>query len=188
MCTDLLKMMDSYGVLKRFYLKCIDDMERIPDGLERVPTLIVVGVGKPLVAKEAVSWFNQMRPMFVQENVEMQQKRIINNMMRNNIAGGPKGYAQGEYDGISDTFAYTDVDMAQPKTFCDYGKGGEDVIYTPPRDGAKMVEADQKKYVLDLESERKRHEVEYSTVMKRDQIDAVMNRERDTLMREKLGI
>jgi len=188
MCTDLLKMMDSYNILNRFNLKCIDDMLQIPAGLERVPTLVVVGIDKPLVAKEAVMWFNQMRPMFVQQNVEMQQKRIMHRISRNNVNGGPKGYAQGEYDGISDTFAYTDVDIPQPKAFCDYGKNSEDVIFTPPKDRGKIVEAEQKRFVKDLECERKKNDLEYSNVMKRDQVDAVMNREHDNLMREKLGI
>lgn len=186
MCTDLLKMMDSYGVLNQFYLKCIDDMPQIPPGLDRVPTLIVVGVNKPLVAKEAVVWFDGMRAVFQQQNAMMQDKRIIYNIMRNDLAG-PKGYAQGEYDGVSDAFAYTDVDMAQPKTFCEYGND-KDVIYTPPVEQGKVNRSEQERVTRDLASKRKKQEEEFTTLMKREQIDAVMTRERELLMKERLGI
>lgn len=191
MCTDLLKMMDSYKILNQFLLKCIDDMQQVPPGLKRVPTLIVVGVDKPLVAKEAVNWFNNMRPIFAQQSLDMQNKRIMYNIMRNSMQGmhGPKGYAQGEYDGVSDSFAYTDVDMAQPKTFCEYGNDSN-AIYTPPKEDDKfrIKEGEQNRNIKELEQLRKQQESEYTSIMKREQIEAVMNKEREGLMRERLGI
>lgn len=191
MCNDLIKLMDSYGVLNQFLLKCIDDMPQLPPGLERVPTLIVVGINKPLVGKEAINWFDNMRPIFAQRNLDMQNKRIMYNIMRNNMQAmnGPKGYAQGEYDGISDSFAYFDVDMAQPKVYCEYGND-KDIIYTPPKEDntLKIRRNEQEKNIKDLEQIRKRQELEYSCIMKREQIDAVMNKEREKLMRERLGI
>lgn len=189
MCTDLLRMMDSYKILNQFLLRCIDDMKQLPPGLERVPTLIVVGVNKPLVAKEAVKWFNDMRPILFQQSAEMQNKKIMYNIMRNNMQtlNGPKGYAQGEYDGVSDSFAYTDVDMAQPKTFCEYGND-KNVIYTPPRENIKIKETEQLQNIQDLERMRSQQEKEYSSIMKREQIEAVMAKEREQLMKNRLGI
>ena len=189
MCTDLLKMMHSYNLLNQFLLRCVDDMQQFPPGLERVPTLIVVGIDKPLVAKEAINWFNSMRPIFSQQSQDMQNKRIMYNIMKNNIQAnnGPKGYAHSEYDGISDSFAYCDIDMAQPKTFCEYGND-IDAIYTPEKENYVIKQDEQNKNIRQLEQIRKQQETEYSNIMKKEQIDAVMNKERETLMRERLGI
>jgi hypothetical protein len=191
MSTDLLKMMDSYGVLNQFLLRCIDDMLNPPPGLERVPTLVVVGIDKPLVAKEAVQWFNGMRPIFMQQCADMQNKRIMYNIMKNSMQmiQGPKGYAEGEYNGISDSFAYTDLDMAQPKTFCEYGND-KDAIYTPEPEnkGDKIRKEEQNRSIRELEQMRRQQETECSTIMEKERVEAVMNKEREKLMRDRLGI
>lgn len=189
MCTDLLKMMDDYKIINNFLLRCIDDMETLPSGLERVPTLIIAGIDKPLIAKEAIKWFNDMRPIFIQQCNDMQNKRILYGIMKNSMEAinGPKGYTQGEYDGVSDSFAYTDVDMAQPKTFCEYGND-KDAILTPPKEEYKIRKDEQDNNVRNLEQSRKQQETEYTSIMKREQIESVMNKERNKLMRERLGI
>jgi len=190
MCIDLLKMMDSYGVINQFCLKCIDDMAQMPPGLERVPTLIIVGVNRPFVAKDAITWFNNMRPIFMQQNTDMQNKKIMYNIMRNNMQAisGPKGYIQAEHDGISDGFAYTDLDSAQPKTYYEYNETNKDFIYTPPKEDMRMNRTEQDKLVKSIEAERKKYESECATNMRRDQIIAVMNTEKDQLIKNKLGI
>lgn len=191
MCTDLLKMMDSYGVINQFLLKCIDDMDvsHLPPGLERVPTLIVIGIDKPLVAKEAVDWFNGMRPIFMQQKADMQNKKIMFNIMKNNVqmANGPKAFSQSEYSGLSDSFAYTDVDLAQPKAFCGYNDD-KDVIFTPPDENTKIQKDEQERKIREYEQIRKRQESDYNTIMRQGQIDAIMNAEKEKLLREKLGI
>jgi len=191
MCTDLLKLMDSHGVLNKFFLKCIDDMETLPKGLERIPTLIVVGINKPLVAREAMEWFDSMRPIFSQQNNDMLSKKIMFNIMKNNTEAntGPKGYVHCEYDGISDTFAYTNTDMAQPKTFCEFEKDGT-VIYTPPCEDKSMAikDTEQKRYINDLQRTRKQQESEFTNIMRQGQVDAVINRERTQMTKNRLGI
>ena len=191
MCTDLLKLMDSYGVLNKFFLKCIDDMEILPKGLERIPTLIVVGVNKPLVAREAMEWFDSMRPMFSQQNNDMLSKKIMFNIMKNNTEAnnGPKGYVHCEYDGVSDSFAYTNTDLAQPKTFCEFENDGS-VIYTPQSEDKTMAikDSEQKRYINDLQKNRKQQESEFSNIMRQGQIDAVIDRERTQMTKNRLGI
>lgn len=188
MCTNLLKLMDNYKVLNKFLLKCVDDMPELPRGLERVPTLIVVGIDKPLVAKEAMIWFDNMRPIFAQQCADIQNKQIMYNIMKNNQLAmkGPKGYAEEEYHGISDSFAYFDVDMPQPKTFCEYGNE-KDAIYTPPIDD-KIKSDEQKRYIQKLEQDRRKQEGELVSIMKKEQIEAIMNNEREKLLKERLGI
>ena len=84
LCIDLIRMMDNYSILNRFFLKCIDDMDatQIPNGLDRVPTLIISGIDKPLVANEAVKWFNDNRPYLIQQT-RIANKKIIYNITKN---------------------------------------------------------------------------------------------------------
>lgn len=191
MCTDLLKMMDSYNILGQFILKCIDDMPTPPAGLERVPTLIIGGINKIYVAKDAVMWFNSMRSVFIQQNADMQNKKIMYNIIKNNMQtqGGPNGYTEGEYSGTSDTFAYLDLDIAQPKTFCEYGTDGT-VIYTPPKEDAndKIRISEQERGSRELEQMRIQQDNDYMSTMKNQHVEAVMNNERERLMKNRLGI
>lgn len=191
MCTDLLKMMDSYGILRQFLLRCIDDMPNPPPGLDRVPTLIVAGIGKPLVAREAVMWFNNARPMFMQQSTDLQNKRIMQNIMKNNMQSmaGPKGYAHEEFDGFSDGFAYLDVDMAQPKKFVEYGNDNS-IIYTPPKEekGDTIKLAEQERSCNNLDQMRKQQDIEYKAMMAQEQVNTVMANECDLLMKKRLGL
>lgn len=188
LCIDMIKMMDNYGIINRFMLKCIDDMNpaQIPNGLDRVPTLIVAGIDKPLVANEAVKWFNDNRPYLIQQTSEMTNKKIIYNLTKNsNNMSGPKGFSD-EHCGISDNFAYMETDEAQPKEFCRYGSD-DDEIYTPPKDG-KINTVQQKKLIADVDADRKQHEKEYAVAMKQEQVDKLILKEREQLVRNRHGI
>lgn len=188
LCLDLLRMLESYNILNRFMLKCVDDPSfRPPDGLTHVPTLIVVGINKPLVANEAVAWFNNNKPYLIQQNAELQNKRLIYNMTKNMYdAQAPKGFSSNELSGTSDEFAYTDIDEAQPKVFCKYGDD-TDCIVTPPKEKA-MSNQVQSKIMGDVAAVRKQQEKEYSTMMKQEQIEILINKERNELMKNHLGI
>ena len=184
---DLLRLMDSYGVRNKFMLMCVDDMEQIPSGIVRIPTLVVNGINKPLVANEAIEWFENNKQFFVQQNAEMQGKINLYYMTKNLTDGqGPKGFSNCEQKGMSDEFAYTDTDIAQPKEFCSYGNDG-DIIITPPKDG-KMNNSSQKKLIGDLEEMRKTQEIEYSKIMKNEQVNKIIMMERDQLMKRRIGI
>jgi hypothetical protein len=187
LCLDLICMMDNYGILDRFKLKCIDDMQELPKSLDRVPTLVIIGIDKPLVANEAVKWFNDNRHFLQQQNSELQNKRLLYNMTKNMYnQQGPKGFSTSELDGVSDAFAYTDADQAQPKTFCSYGNDG-DVILTPPKDG-KINEETQKKLLGERQNIYKSQDEEYKVIMKQEQINKLIHKEREQLIKNRVGI
>lgn len=189
LCIDLLKLMENYGILNKFYLKCVDDMDRnaIPKGLERVPTLIISGINKPLVANEAVKWFNDNRQYLMQQNMNIQNKKLILNMTKNMYNdSGPKGFSSSELIGTSDEFAYMETDEAQPKVFCKYGDDG-DVIFTPPKD-SKITDSSQQQLLGNIESVRKIQEKEYGTMMRQNQINKLIEIERDQLVKNQMGL
>lgn len=189
LCLDLIRMMDNYGILNKFLLQCIDDMNDIPKGLDRVPTLIVVGIPKPLVANEAVKWFNDNKPYLQQQGSDLQNKKLLYNITKTMYdQQGPKGFSSNELEGLSDNFAYSDENFnyAQPKTFCLYGNDG-DVIMTPPKDG-KLNSETQKNLICEIEKNQKKQDDECKVYMKQEQLNKIMQKERDELMKNHLGI
>jgi len=187
LCLDIIKMLDNYNLLNHFMLKCIDDMKQLPASLTRVPTLIIHGINKPLVANEAVAWFNENRPFLQKQNSEFNDKKLLYNMTKNMYdTNGPKGFSVNELDGVSDAFAYTETDQAQPKTFCAYGNDS-DIIVTPPKDG-KINQVIQKKLLNDIQKSIKLQDEEYKTVMKQEQINKIIQKEQEQLIKNRVGL
>ncbi len=212
MCTDLIKLMQSYNVLQQFLLKCIDDMQQIPAGLERVPTLIVVGINKPLIGREALVWFDGIRqslPIQSQSsssganlsdaNSTMQNKQILYNINKQeqitnltqptqptqpNKQINPNGYSTVEHIGLSDNYAYTNSDNPLPKTFCEYGND-TNIIYTPPLEKTKLSKFQQEKTIKNLLEDRIIQEKSYIVDMKKKQIDMLIHQEQLKLQAEK---
>lgn len=187
LCLDIIKMLDNYNLLNHFMLKCIDDMKQLPTSLTRVPTLIIHGINKPLVANEAITWFNDNRPFLQKQNSEFNDKKLLYNMTKNMYdTNGPKGFSVNELDGVSDAFAYTETDQAQPKTFCAYGNDS-DIIVTPPKDG-KINQVIQKKLLNDIQKSIKLQDEEYKTVMKQEQINKIIQKEQEQLIKNRVGL
>jgi hypothetical protein len=180
--------MNNYGIIHDFNLQCVDDMNHIPPQLERVPTLIIRGVNKPLVGKEVAIWFNNNRLMFEQKNSQQQKKKILYNIMKNNKIQqkGPNGFSDLEYQGLSDNFAYTDIDNPQPKAYCDYNNN-TNVIFTPPQDN-KLSKREQLNSMKKLEQVRMKQEKETEINMKQEQINLLIENEKNNLMKSELGI
>lgn len=188
LCIDLLRVLDSCGALRFFRIICIDDLEasQIPPTLKRVPTMIIIGIPAPFVGKDAINWISSNKMLFMNNNAEYQTKKIMYNMMQN-MTSGPLCFSDTEHIGTSDNFAYTDLDNAQPKTFCEYGKD-KDIIYTPPSEKNKMCKMEQDKNLHNVEIIRKKQEQEYQNAMKHQQVDAIMLKEREKLIKEQLGL
>lgn len=186
LCVDLLKMMQNYKIIDRFVLKCVEDMVQLPPSLERVPTIVLADVKRILVGNEVVKWFDDNRQYLIQQSEEINAKKMLYNITQNSCNVGPKGYSSSELGGISDDFAYVDIDEAQPKTFVSYGDDGN-IIYTPPKDG-KINDSVQNKLVADIENNRKMQEIEYSKNMRHEQINKIINSEYDQLMKNRMGL
>lgn len=185
-CLDLLKIIESYGILNKFVLKCIDDMDekQIPPQLTDVPTVLINGIDKPLIGREAFKWFQDNRQYLMAQSAEQHSKQIVHNMTKiMNL--GPKGFS-GELTGTSDEFAYCDIDDAQPKSYCKDVEDGN-VIITPPKD-KKLTQMNIKNMSREIEHVRKEQEKELSEMMKQDQINRIMSIEREKLMKNRLGI
>ena len=182
MSIDLLKLMQSYNISNQFLLKCIDDMKQIPNGLEKVPTLIVVGINKPLVGREALNWFNEMRPILAQQNAGNNSKQTLYNISKQEASssGNLHGFSNDEHIGLSDNYAYTETDNPMPKSFGDC-MTDTNVIITPPKEENKLTRYQQDKTIKALEYERINQEKTYITEMKKKQLEALILKEENSL-------
>lgn len=192
MCKTLMKLMNEYEILANFYLQCVDDMsdKDIPNDLERVPTIILCNYNKPLVAKEAMKWFDENRAFFLQLNNEREKKRILYNIYKNMgqfNTDGCNGYSNTEYEGLSDIFAYTDLDYAQPKIYCGFGKDNN-IIFTPPKEKRKLTAQEQDRLITERETERSKQESQIAVNMNMERLNAVIKKEHKELINEQLGL
>jgi hypothetical protein len=141
--------MKKYNILEHFKGISVDDPKnKVPESITHVPTLIVADMPRPLVANEAFKWLenviyiNQQKQVKAnqEENKEMQKK-------------SPHPFINSEMSGISDSFAYTNVDVPQPKSFMGYKDDEKNIIYTA-EEADKLNITQQRKLLNQLNNER----------------------------------
>ncbi|GAG63293.1 unnamed protein product, partial [marine sediment metagenome] len=105
-----------------------------PPQIKMVPTMIVAGVNKPLVAEAAFKWIEGAKFRRQQElgdtNKRIIQQNLVN--MAQNNKKGPLGFVEQEMAGISDTFAYKDIDKPLSHNYVGAGEDNKNVIFTAP--------------------------------------------------------
>lgn len=68
-CINLLSLIKSSGQQENYKYISVDDQSiKLPDIIQKVPTLIVKGTNKPLVGKEIFSWISSQEYMNISTN------------------------------------------------------------------------------------------------------------------------
>ena len=186
-CKNLITLLQNENFLAYFKMICVDDVgkEQLPPQIKIVPTMIVTGVNKPLIAESAFKWIEQAK-FIRQEELASNNKRIIQqnlvNMAKNNKKG-PLGFVEQEMTGISDTYAYKrdDIDKAFSHSYVGAGDENKNAIFTAPEQG-KVSKNDQLSKIKEMEKERNEQEDEYGQVMKQQQLHAVMKAEQEDII------
>ncbi len=184
-CKNLITLLQNENFLAYFKMICVDDIgrEQLPPQIKMVPTMIVTGVNKPLVAEAAFKWIEQAKFIRQQELADT-NKRIIQqnlvNMAKNNKKG-PLGFVEQEMTGISDTFAYKDIDKAQPHSYVGAGDENKNSIFTAPEQG-KISKNEQLTKIKEMEKDRNEQEENYGQMMKQQQLQAVMKAEQEDII------
>lgn len=159
-CNKLLQLLQSDGILSSFKLFCVDGrLNQIPPQITIVPSMIVKNNNKILVANEIFEWIKNIKFIRGEGGVGGKQ--------------GPIGWVDGEMNGTSDGFAYTNVDKAQPKSYFKIGGEEENAIYTAP-DIGKINKKEQNDMIKNLEGLRNQQDEIYATIAKK-QLDAIVN-------------
>lgn len=165
-CVNLLKVLQNENMINHFKLFCVDDrLNELPVDITVVPTLIVSSVNKPLVAQEAFDWIKKVKFLNQKSPVKSESDVI--------------GWMSQEMGGVSDSYAYTKVDTAQPRSYLNYNSnnGG---IYTPPNMG-KINKKQQDDMIKKVENFRTNQDNSYVQFMKKQQVDAVLEADREEL-------
>lgn len=89
---------------------------------------------------------------------------------------GPAEYSEAEMSGISDSYAYTQTDMAQAKAFVIVGQEDTLSVITPQIKESKITPQQLKASIHDLKNQRDQDINTFKQNMERRQIDAVINR------------
>lgn len=190
-CMRLLNIMQQNNIVNMFRLVCLDDMAKIKQNqfltniiskCKEVPIMIFQGN----IYESNAAWQQASRLI---EYIKMQhQETMKQNIMFAQMAQlraeqekqkqGPLGFSH-EMSGMSDSFAYTQTDVPQPKEFCQYGQDDKSNIMTPVVDirKEKMSRNEQEKYARQIEESRKTQDTELQQYIKIEQAKAVLQSE-----------
>jgi ribosomal protein S8 len=192
-CQNLAELLKNEGILNNFQVINVEKLQKIPEALTDVPTLIVAGIPKPLVVREAFIWLQNVKMIRQRSRVDM-NKRIMYEMTKNmQFKDGPKGFSSNEMLGFSDNFAYQneninqDKSQAQAKSFFSYKDEENNAILTGEEYGEKLKETDQAKLLESIEKQRQDTESQYKLHMKQEQIKEVMKSEQERILAERYG-
>uniref|UniRef100_A0A6C0EAR5 Thioredoxin domain-containing protein n=1 Tax=viral metagenome TaxID=1070528 RepID=A0A6C0EAR5_9ZZZZ len=154
-CHGLVNTMRVEGILNAFTLLSVDNMplEKLLQINIRVVPAIIVNMDKRQMVyegKEAVMWVNNFilsRKQNMARNIDSQRRQILQEHVKL-YGDSTMAYIPLEQGGISDDFAYLDVDRAMPKNFLQ--KDDIDkyrIITINNKDEHKLTHEDQKRLV-----------------------------------------
>lgn len=179
---DLMMSMKNIGILDKFRSYCVDDnLDAVPPHIKNVPTLIVKGINHPMEFDEAVKWLQSIKYIRQCQMADQQRKMILMNMMKQAQMEGPHGFSHGEMGGVSDTFAYTDVDMAQPHSFFNYGDENANTIFTAPEEKTKINKAEQNRIMAEYKASIDKQNDEILLSAKKEQINKMLMMEQQKI-------
>lgn len=172
-CELFMKHCKNNDVLKHFKLICIEEsVGKLPSSLKVVPSILVKG--QLIEGKQTFEWLKGLlefkkssKSNFVSDSSDNKnsekfdaKKDNVNNTNNKQAVNNPKEIKKNlldftikELTGISDEYAYLQVDSAQPKAFLQYGADKEHAIYTAPESG-KINKKQQDTLINKYSSER----------------------------------
>jgi hypothetical protein len=162
---NFIRIITSEKINSLFNLISIDTMSTeqiISLGIKRTPMLVLrnqnnetIGVHEGSASFEWLNNLIQFRRQNMMNMVEQNRKRLIQSNMdvqmnKDNISG-----RSDELTGISDNFAYVNVDYVPTKSFLPYGQDNDFKILTFKDDQGKISEKDMKSKISEYENTRK---------------------------------
>lgn len=162
LCKSVIAILKSEGMFSLFTLISVDDPTvKIPAEIKTVPTIIIPSIKKILVATEILKWVkttisNKNNMKSGREN-ERHEQCITSSPTSNNEKGcsGPLGFISSEMSGISDIYAYTNIDNIPRHTYVSCKDIDKNTIYTAPEKQMKLNTSTQANYIKYIEQKRK---------------------------------
>lgn len=188
LCIDFMNIINNEK-LDKFFSKI--DIEQLSSKqlfelrLKIVPAVIIISKDNPQPtvlqgSTPCFNWLNgiiQNRRENMSKYVDQQRKLIQEQYVAQKKAQGDyaTGFVAEEMDGISDGYAYTDIDMHQSKSFVPHGQEHLYNIVTPQYTDSKISEFDLKKQMSLFENQRSTDTEQFKQLMEKNQIEAILN-------------
>lgn len=183
-CKKLIMLLRNENLLSFFKMICVDDkLGKLPKDIVRVPTMIIVGINKPLTAHETFQWVEQMKFIRQQQVMDI-NKKIIQQYNTSNQQKGPLGYSEEIMSGYSDNFAFTKSDNSLPHSYVNINDEDKNAIFTAPQEKHRVSKLEQQKITKEIEERRNMQDTEYQTLMKQKQLEFVMQAEHEKLLQQ----
>jgi hypothetical protein len=177
-CHRLLTLMKNCNILPYFKLICVDkNIDKMPKELNSVPTLLIAKMNKLLESDDAFRWVQSIK--FINDKrMNMNMNNIIAKKSDNDE---PQGHFDLEMSGLSDSFAYKDIDFAQPKTYVNAKGDNKNMILTAPK--MKAITKPQQDLLLKNATNKRKEQNEiFKVTAKQQQLESVINAEKKNIM------
>lgn len=163
LCNNVLIALRNENLISHFKLFCVDDnLNSIPKNIKKVPTMMVEGVDKLLIEHEIFEWIKQVK--FLRHNIN----NIKNTSSPSN--NDPIGWIEKEMNGISDSYAYKDVDKAMVHSYSSTNDTN-DSIFTPKETNKKINPNLQLNMINDVRHIREEQDFNYKKIHKEQQLE-----------------
>lgn len=172
---NFIRIITSEKINSMFNLISIDTMsteQLISLGIKKTPMLVLrnqnnetIGVHEGQASFEWLNNLIQFRRQNMMNMVEQNRKRLIQSNMatqanKDNVSG-----RSDELTGLSDNFAYVNVDYVPTKTYLPYGQDNDFKILTFKDNQGKITERDMKSKISEYESTRKQTDTEIKNIV-----------------------
>lgn len=181
-CHSVLSILKSENLLQYIKCICVDmNLNNIPKNIRIVPTLIVPSMNLFLEDDQIFTWVRNIR-----ENKNSQKRELVDNVPpAQNNNNQPKkllGYMTHEMSGLSDAYAYTNVDLVPSHSYLSCNEIGKDYIFTAPETQTKINQGIHPKYIKDAERKRREQDDEIENILKQQQqnIDYIKQKREET--------
>lgn len=166
-CQNLLNLLKNEKLINAFNIFCVDGkIDKVPKYIEKVPTMIVENVNKPLVANEIFDWINKLK------------SAKTNTMPNTNLLG----YSDIEHNNNRDNlFTSIKNDNFSTKSYFNYKDETKHAIYTAPEQ-KKIKESEQKSLIDKMVQKRNEQDNKFAHISEQQHKKIVQDIKRQELI------
>ncbi len=178
---NFIRIITSEKINTMFSLISIDTMatdQLISLGIKKTPMLVLRNQNNETIGvhegKAVFDWLNnliQFRRQNMINMVEQNRKRLIQSNMTQQVNKDNISGTSDEMMGLSDNFAYVNVDYVPTKSYLPYGQDNDFKILTFTDSQGKITERDMKSKISEYESARNKTDVDIKGIIN-DQLKA----------------
>lgn len=140
-CQSLLRILQHDNMIHLFKCLCVDDIRvrnSLPRSITTVPTIIIPSIHKQFVAGEIFRWLQSIKSSNIQQEARPMKASNVDNKQQQK-GNNPIGFVSQEMAGLSDSYAYTSVDIVPQHTYLTCADMDKYKIYTAPENSNRLT-------------------------------------------------